>query len=218
MKLCPRFPWVALLAAAMTARPAVAADPSAAEFFEKEVRPLLIERCQTCHGDQKQKGGLKLTSRAAILQGGESGPAAVPGKPDDSLLVKAVRQAGELKMPPTPEEIDAFLADPSPDAFAKVVNRLLASPAYGERWGRRWLDLARYTDSFDARLGPGDVMDATEAWRYRDWVVNAFNRDLPYDQFVRDQVAGDVLPGRRVDGIIATGLLAIGNWGGGDAD
>src|SRR5438552_4423666 len=99
MNLCPRFPGMALVALALTAAPAIPAEPPAAEFFEKEVRPLLIERCQTCHGDQKQKGGLKLTSRAAILQGGESGPAAVPRKPDDSLLVKAVRQAGELKMP-----------------------------------------------------------------------------------------------------------------------
>src|SRR5438445_12530384 len=110
MKLCPRFPWVALLAAAMTARPAVAADPSAAEFFEKEVRPLLVERCQTCHGEQKQKGGLKLTSRAAILQGGESGPAAVSGKPDESLLLKAVRQTGELKMPPKGQLTDREVA------------------------------------------------------------------------------------------------------------
>ncbi len=106
-----------------------------------------------------------------------------------------------------------------------MLDRLLASPHYGERWGRHWLDLVRYADSFDARIlsGDGRIMDITEAWRYRDWVIDAFNRDLPYDRFLMDQIAGDLLPARapgakNVDGIIATGVLAIGNWGGGDAD
>src|SRR5262249_55258353 len=93
-------------------------------------------------------------------------------------------------LPPTPAEIEAFLADDSPDAFARVVDRLLASPAYGERWGRHWLDLARYCDDF------------AEAWRFRDWVVDAFNRDLPYNQFVAQQIAGDLL-GNKPDGIVA---------------
>ncbi len=307
----------------------------AADFFEKEIRPLLAERCFKCHGGKKTRANLKLTSRASILQGGDTGPAAVPGKPDESLFIQAVRHEGELKMPPneklnqqqidkltrwvqlglpwpetspeittaaakpapsyqisdeqrrfwsfqpvkvmplplvqdqtwsrspidrfilaklqtrglrpaqpadkrtlirratfgltglppTPEEIDAFLADQSPDAFAKVVDRLLASPHYGERWGRHWLDVVRYTDSFDARIltGPGTIMDITEAYRYRDWVVKAFNQDLPYDQFLINQIAGDLLPpeepgGINVPGIVATGMLAIGNWGGGDAD
>jgi hypothetical protein len=143
-----------------------------------------------------------------------------------------------IGLPPSPEEIDAFLKDNSAEAFAKVVDRLLASPHYGERWGRHWLDLVRYTDSFDARIlnGPGSVMDITEAWRYRDWVVNALNRDLPYDQFIVDQIAGDILAGQSRDHhqseprpsrsgaasaaekTIATGMLAIGDWGGGDAD
>jgi hypothetical protein len=98
-------------------------------------------------------------------------------------------------LPPTPEEVHAFLADESPDAFARVVDRLLASPHYGERWGRHWLDVVRYTDSFDARIlsGDGSIMDVTEAYRYRDWVVDAFNRDLPYDQFIIDQIAGDLV-------------------------
>ncbi len=304
-----------------------AADaPSAAadEFFEKEVRPLLIDRCLKCHGGEKTRGGLKLTSRDAILQGGDTGPAAVPGKPNDSLLVQLLHRDDTTRMPkgdklpdhdiailtrwveiglpypaaaalaggfhitdeqrrfwafqpvkvvppppvkdtnwarsdldryilagleakglkpakaadkrtlirratfdltglpPTPEEIDAFLQDDAPDAYAKVVDRLLASPAYGERWGRHWLDLARYTDSFDARLAPGNEMDCGDAWRYRDWVIDAFNKDIPYDQFVRDQIAGDLTPGKdggfNRDGIIATGFLALGNWGGGDAD
>jgi hypothetical protein len=313
---------------------AAAADrptPEQAEFFEKEVRPLLAERCFDCHGGKKTRGGLKLTSRAGIIQGGDTRPAAVPGKPDESLLIQAVRQTGDLKMPPkarlsdreitrlrrwvemglpwpetpaaagarsgddpfteeqhrwwsfqpvrvvppppvkdrawprsdidryvlarlearglrpapaadkrtllrratfdltglppTPAEIDAFLADDTPDAFARVVDRLLASPHYGERWGRHWLDVVRYTDSFDARIlsGAGNIMDIPESYRYRDWVVDAFNRDLPYDQFVINQIAGDLLPAPRpgelnVPGIVATGMLAIGNWGGGDAD
>jgi hypothetical protein len=110
-------------------------------------------------------------------------------------------------LPPSPQEVDAFLADNSPDAFATVVKRLLESPQYGERWGRRWLDLVRYTDDFD------------EAWRYRDWVVSAFNRDLPYDQFLIEQIAGDRLaaaaPGQvNAAGITATTMLSIGQWGG----
>jgi hypothetical protein len=311
----------------------------AAEFFEKSIRPLLAERCQKCHGGAKVKGGLRLTSRAEVLKGGDSGPAALPGKPGASLLIKAIHyndipqmpprqklpdreialltrwvamglpwpEAGgrlpaqaargpyqitdeqrrfwafqpvravappavqdmswprsgldrfilaglEAKglapaapadkrtlirratfdltgLPPTPAEIHAFLADDSPDAFARVVDRLLASPQYGERWARHWLDVVRYTDSFDARIvdGPGREMDIADAWRYRDWVVAAFNRDLPYDQFIVHQLAGDLLPppsdggeGKggavNADGIVATGMLAIGNWGGGDAD
>ena len=309
-----------------------AKDAEGEAFFEKRIRPLLVERCYECHGGPKVKAHLQLTSRTAILKGGDSGPAAVPGKPDQSLLIQVVRYQdtpqmppkGKLKeediaalvqwvqrglpwperkleataaagrgfqitdeqrrfwsfqpvqdppppafkdsswpraaidrfilaalepkglapaapadkrtlirratfdltgLPPTPEEIEAFLRDESPDAFARVVDRLLNSPHYGERWARHWLDVVRYTDSFDARIttGPGQEMDISEAWRYRDWVVAAFNRDLPYDRFVIDQVAGDLLPapqsdGINADGITATGFLAIGNWGGGDAD
>jgi hypothetical protein len=325
---------LALLLTACAAGTAAAEKPTPdqAEFFEKEVRPLLAERCFECHGGKKVRGGLNLTSREAILRGGDTRPAAVPGKPDESLLIQAVRREGDLKMPPktrlgdqdidrlsrwvamglpwpetpamtavrggaddpfteeqhrwwsfqpvkpvpppavkdrtwprsdidrhvlaaqearglrpapaadkrtlirratfdltglppTPAEVDAFLADDSSDAFARVVDRLLASPAYGERWGRHWLDVVRYTDSFDARIlsGAGNIMDIPAAYRYRDWVVDAFNRDLPYDQFVINQIAGDLLPPARegevnVPGIVATGMLAIGNWGGGDAD
>jgi hypothetical protein len=321
--LAPALPQWAVVAAAP--------DRSGEEFFEEEVRPLLAERCVRCHGDGASKAGLKLTSRASLLAGGESGPAAVAGQPDESLLIEAVGYQGLPQMPPkgklsegeiatltrwvamglpwpdarpeaptgavaapprpiteeqrrfwsfrpveaveppavkdtawprsridhfilsalearglapappadrrtlirratfdltglppTPDEVEAFLEDGTPDAFARVVDRLLASPHYGERWARHWLDVVRYADSSDARA-IGSVMDITEAWRYRDWVVDAFNRDLPYDQFVRDQVAGDLQPPDAPDeahaaGIIATGLLAIGNWGGGDAD
>lgn len=319
-------PLSGLAAVSFVASPAQAETPAAEEFFEKEVRPLLIENCLKCHGDRKPKGGLHLTSRDAVLKGGESGPAAVAGKPEESLLIRAVRyndtpqmppkrklterqiavltrwvqlgmpwprksdtvamatsafqiseeqrrfwafqpmkvltpagvrdttwpksavdrfllaalEAKGLRpappadkrtllrratfdltgLPPTPQEMEAFLRDDKPDAFARVVDRLLASPAYGERWGRHWLDLVRYTDSFDAR-GIGGVMDCADAWRYRDWVIQAFNRDLPYDRFLTEQIAGDLLPapdGINREGIIATGFLALGNWGGGDAD
>ncbi len=125
-------------------------------------------------------------------------------------------------LPPTPAEVDDFLADNSADAFAKVVERLLASPQYGERWGRHWLDVVRYTDSWDAR-GLGGAGDIADAWRYRDWVVAAFNRDLPFREFILNQIAGDLLPAEKpgdlnIPGTVATGFLAIGNWGNGDAD
>jgi Protein of unknown function (DUF1553)/Protein of unknown function (DUF1549)/Planctomycete cytochrome C len=310
---------------------AESASPASAEFFEKHIRPLLVSRCHECHGDGKVKGGLHITSRAKLLEGGDTGPALVPGKPDQSLLIQAVRYPSDgLKMPPkgklsdadiakltrwvemgapwpdavvkpesgaaspfiitdeqrrywafqpvvrppvpeirnpkseirnpidhfirakldeaglkpappvdkrtlirratfdltglppTPEEVDDFLNDPSPSAFAKVVERLLASPAYGERWGRHWLDVVRYADSRDSR-GMGGDTDITEAWRYRDWVIKAFNDDVPYDRFILNQIAGDRLPAAEpgdlnVDGLVATGLLTIGEWGTGDAD
>ena len=309
----PRAPLVVL---ALLVAPAGLRAESPDAFFETRIRPLLVEKCQKCHAGQKTKGGLRLDSRAAILNGGDTGPAAVPGDPAHSLLVQAVRQTGELKMPPagklsdreiadleqwvrlklpwpdskptagpgadlwslkpvadppvpavreaagvrnpidafvraklearglkpappadrrvlvrrvtfdltglppTPEEVETFVSDPAPDAYEHLIDRLLASPAYGQRWGRHWLDLVRYCDSFDAR-GLGSEGDCADAWRYRDWVVDAFNRDLPYDRFVRMQVAGDVLdlpPNERTAGVVATGMLALGNWGGGDAD
>jgi hypothetical protein len=289
-------------------------DPDGIEFFEKSIRPVLAERCYRCHGAvvEKPKGGLVLGTRQGMLKGGDSGPAIVPGDPDSSLLVQAIRYSDEaLRMPPkrplapeevtaletwvrrgapapdsvpgapeptepvaagpatkgdhwalqppreptiparhgtlspidaflqvqldqrvlptapradrrtlirratfdltglppAPDEVQAFLADRSPLAFAKVVDRLLASPRSGERWARHWLDLVRYTDEFD------------EVWRYRDWVIRAFNLDLPYDQFIVHQVAGDHLPPSapgavNADGIVATTMLAIGPWGG----
>jgi len=123
-------------------------------------------------------------------------------------------------LPPAPAELSAFLADESSDAFARVVDRLLASPQYGEQWGRHWLDVVRYTDSFDTRAGV--AQDCTEAWKYRDWVVRSFNRDLPYDQFLTMQIAGDLMAesegGYNADALVATAVLAFGNWPGGDAD
>ncbi len=115
-----------------------------------------------------------------------------------------------IGLPPTPQEIDGFLADNSKDAYAKVVDRLLASPQYGERWGRHWLDVARYADS----TGMDEDHIYPHAWRYRDYVVKAFNDDLPYDRFVMEQIAGDLLPadepGAHERGIVATGFLALG--------
>lgn len=113
-------------------------------------------------------------------------------------------------LPPTPEEVEAFLADASEGAYSQLVERLLASPAYGERWGRHWLDVARYADSngLDENVAHGN------AWRYRDYVIESFNRDLPYDRFVIEQLAGDLLPSadyvERQRNLIATGFLALG--------
>ena len=286
-----------------------AAEPSAEQVrsFETHVRPILATRCFRCHGEEKQKGDLRLDSREGLMSGGVSGPAVVPGKPDESLLISAIGYANEeLQMPPgeklpdreiadlrrwveggavfpdaaaadagrdfwafqpprepvlpevkdqawpkspldrfilakleeqqlrpappadrrtllrrvtydltglppTPDEVDAFLADESPEAFAKVVERLLDSPHYGERWGRHWLDVARYADSngLDENVAHGN------AWRYRDYVVGALNRDKPFDQFLLEQIAGDLLPpvddlATKHGRLIATGFLALG--------
>ena len=118
-----------------------------------------------------------------------------------------------LGLPPTPEQVRAFLADKSPKAFEQVVDGLLASPQFGERWGRHWLDVARYAES----SGKERNYTYTQAWRYRDWVIAAFNADKPYDQFIREQVAGDLLPAKdaaeRNEHLVATGFLAMGPKG-----
>ncbi len=300
-----------LLLLGCVASSAGAADPvprERAEYFEKHVRPLLIAKCESCHGAEKQKGGLRLDTKDGWRRGGDSGPVIVPGDPDKSRLVQAVRHAGELKMPkeklkdaeiatlvrwvkdgavdpredgprriggitiedakkwwafqpvrrpdvpkstfaspidaflgarlagkklslspaadkrtllrrvtydltglpPTWEELKAFEKDSSPDAFAKVVDRLLASPHYGERWGRHWLDLVRYADT----AGDNSDHPLPHAWRYRNWVIDAFNRDQPYDEFLREQIAGDLLaakgpPEKYASRVVATGFLAL---------
>ncbi len=129
---------------------------------------------------------------------------AIPAAGKRTLIRRAYFDLAGL--PPTPDQVCAFLADQSPEAFATVVDELLASPRYGERWGRHWLDLARYGDS----NGGDENHPYPLAWRYRNWVIDAFNRDLPYDQFVREQIAGDLLEPARADRITATGFLAIG--------
>ncbi len=115
-----------------------------------------------------------------------------------------------IGLPPSPAEVEAFVADTSTDALANVVDRLLASPRFGERWGRHWLDVARFAES----SGKANMI-YSQAWRYRDWVIASFNADKPYDQFVRQQVAGDLLPAkddqRHAEQLIATGFLAIGS-------
>jgi hypothetical protein len=270
------------------------------EFFERKIRPVLVEQCYECHsaGAKKVKGGLLLDTKAGVLKGGESGEhSVVSGQVERSLLIKAIRyqddvlamppkkklpdaviadfvrwvemgapdprtgeatvktqakveghwafervhevKVPEVKnsawaktamdrfvlakleekgivpsapadrrtlirratydltgLPPTLDEIEAFERDPSADAFEKVVDRLLASPRYGERWGRYWLDLARYSDT------KGYVYDREErffvfAHTYRDWVIRAFNDDLPYDRFVKLQLAADQIVGYR---------------------
>ena len=292
--------------------PTVAAEPTVEQvrFFETSIRPLLVENCLKCHGEKKQWGSLRLDSREAVLQGGDSGAAVIESKPDESRLIAAVKQLDDgLKMPPdkklsdrqiadlvrwvemglpypatadrknertrdpnhwafqppaevtlpkvknerwpqtgidhfilarleaaglkpatqadkislirrvtfdliglppSPAEIDAFLIDERPEAYSELVDRLLALPAYGERWGRHWLDVARYADSngLDENVAHGN------AWRYRDYVVAAFNDDKPFDRFLVEQIAGDLLPyadeRQRHQQLIATGFLAIG--------
>jgi hypothetical protein len=295
-----------------------AADPGT-DFFEKKVRPVLVEHCYKCHSAaaKQPKGGLALDSHAGLRTGGESGPAVVPGKPQDSLLLKAVRYTDDglrmppkgklpdgvvadlekwvamgapdpraegkpaaadkkpidvhegrkfwafqpprrhpvpavkdaawprgdidrfllaqlearglrpvadadratllrrasfdlLGLPPTPEAIKAFVNDPAPDAFARVIDGLLASPHFGERWGRHWLDVARFAES----SGGGRSLLFPDAWRYRDYVIEAFNTDKPYDRFIREQVAGDLLPSANPDErrqqVVATAFLVLG--------
>jgi hypothetical protein len=302
-----------IVASVSAAEPPKQLDPRATEFFERKVRPILAERCFSCHGPKKQMAGLRLDSRAALLQGSDNGPVIVPGQPDKSALVTAVRQSGDIKMPPkgklspeavadlsawvkdgapwprsatptptpsssvaevrkhhwafhpvvkptpptvrhtawpitdldrfilarleakglppsaeadrrtlirrayfdlvglppTPEDVAAFEADHSPEAFARVVDRLLASARYGERWGRHWLDVARYADT------RGYVFTSERrfpfAYTYRDYVIRAFNDDLPYDQFIVQQLAADRLDlGTDKRPLAAMGFLTLG--------
>jgi hypothetical protein len=116
-------------------------------------------------------------------------------------------------LPPTPEEVDAFLADSAPDAFARVVNRLLATPHYGERWGRHWLDVARYAED---QAHTFSVTPNTSGYRYRDWVIKAFNTDMPYDRFIKEQIAGDLLgetekdETKRLQQLVGLGFFGLG--------
>ena len=285
--------------------------PAEIEFFEKQIRPLLVGRCYECHsaGAKQMQAGLRLDSREAMLRGGDSGPAVVPGKSDASLLVEAVRYNGDLQMPPkgklqqqeiallekwirlgapmpeqatkkdsrnaeidyetarqfwsflplrdhvlpavqttnwpqqrldsfvlarldeqslqpssradrrtwcrratfdllgsppTPEQIREFENDVAPDAYARLVDRLLASPHYGERWGRYWLDLARYTDT------TANWLNSTgHAYLYRDWIIQALNEDLPYEQFVKYQLAADMMPDADPKNTSALGFVGL---------
>jgi hypothetical protein len=297
---------------------ATAADltPDQQKFFEAEVRPLLAEKCQKCHGSEEQNGSLRLDALKPMLAGGDSGPAVVPGHPEKSLLVKAVSyndtnvqmppdgklpddkvailsrwiqmgapwpqtadegplaprkefkitqedrkhwsfqplrkpllpqvqatdrivnpidafvlarlEAKELTLnapadrrelirrayfdllglPPSPEEVDAFVADDSLGAYENLIDRLLDSPQYGERWARHWLDLVRFAQTHGYEFDD----EKAEAWRYRDYVIRSLNEDKPYDRFVQEQIAGDELPDATPDSIIATGFCRLGVW------
>ena len=280
----------------------------AAVDFAKEIEPLLVRRCSECHGPDKQKGDLRLDTRGAAIKSGKSGKAAlVPGKPDDSELMKRVasqdpdevmppkgerltpNEVALLKrwvaegavwpdldprqhwafskpldgglptvshskwvrnevdrfilaklekegltpqgeadrptlirrlsldltgLPPTWQEVDSFVKDRSPRAYENLVDRLLASPQYGEHMARGWLDLARYADSNGYQV---DL--ARSIWPYREWVIKAFNQNMPFDQFTIEQLAGDLLPQPTLDQKIATGFnrnTKINDEGGGD--
>jgi len=308
--------WLAaLLCSLLGATAAWASEPGPShaeiEFFEKQVRPLLVGRCLKCHGQEQQKGGLRLDRLAGLLDGGDSGPAMVRGKPEDSLLIEAVNyrslemppdgklgdaeieiltrwvragapwpdadklpspnaSAGKISdedrqwwafqplrdpappampdqgwaeneidefvfqklieaglqpapeaerqalarrvyfdllgVPPSPAEARAFLDDSAPDAYRRLVERLLASPQYGQRWARYWLDLVRYADSDGYRADDY----RPHAWRYRDYVVRSFNDDKPYDRFVQEQLAGDELFPGEPEALTGTGYLR--NW------
>src|SRR5262249_2749045 len=118
-----------------------------------------------------------------------------------------------IGLPPTPAEYAAFEKDNSPDAFAKVIDRLLASPHYGERWGRVWLDVARFAEDDVQSLTAGGHQKYPNAYLYRDWVVQAMNDDMPYDQFVKAQLAGDLMEGKvRYKTLAGTGFLGLGPW------
>ncbi len=158
----------------------------------------------------------------AFIRSKHEAAGVIPAPPADkrSLLRRITFDLTGL--PPTPDELRGFLDDESPDGFAKVVDRLLASPRYGERWGRHWLDVVRYADARDLIQLPIES-DFREAWRYRDWVVAAFNRDLPYDEFITRQLAGDLLQPSdptKIDAeaLVATGMLAIADFVPGDVD
>jgi mono/diheme cytochrome c family protein len=306
-------------AAAGTATP-VSAGSDKADYFETRVRPILANNCYACHTSMAASG-LRVDSLAALLKGGGSGPAIVPGDPEKSLLIQAVRQSSELKMPkggklkpeevqvltdwvkmgapwpnspavaatapsapsisaeqkkfwsfqplhptpvptvtarkwpttdldrfvlaklekesltpvcfadkrtlirratydltglpPTVEEMEAFEKDKSPQAYEKVVDRLLASPRYGERWGRHWLDVVRYGEDDVRGLDPmgRGYMPWSGAHYFRDWVIQAFNEDMPFDTFVKAQLAGDQFDAKDRDKYITgTAMLGQGPW------
>jgi Protein of unknown function (DUF1553)/Protein of unknown function (DUF1549)/Planctomycete cytochrome C len=257
--------------------------------FNRDIRPIFNQNCDSCHGGVKQQGAVSFIYREEALGKGKSGrPTVVPGKPNASELIARVtsrdpemrmpyhapplqpqqitllkqwikegahwedywafvapkpqplpevKQSGWIRqpldrfilarlekesltpspeadkaallrrvsfdligLPPTPEELSAFLADSSADAYGKQVDRLLASPHYGERWASMWLDLARYADTRGYDLD----FERPGVWPYRDWVIEAFNRNLPYDQFVIKQLAGDLLPDSTIEDRTAT--------------
>jgi hypothetical protein len=145
-----------------------------------------------------------------FLQGARDAKGVRPvGEAEPRVLIRRL-YFDLIGLPPTPAEVEAFVADPSPTAYSAIVDKLLASPQFGERWGRHWLDVARFGET----SGKNVNFNYPNAWRYRDWVIAAFNADKPYDQFIKEQIAGDLLPAsnekQKAEQIIATGFLAIG--------
>ncbi len=319
----PALPWQKAdvnpeLAASVTSKQ-LPATPEQIEFFEREIRPLLVENCASCHGSEKQSGSLRVDQLESLLAGGDTGPAIVAGSPERSLLIKAIKRNDELKMPPedplsarkielleqwiamgapwpkrsktssidkrheasknhwafqsirsyvppevseseptklwakpwaklpvdrfiqagldqkqlvpneqadraiwlrrlfydltglppTADEIADFIADDRSDAYERQVDRLLASPRFGEQWGRKWLDIARYSDS-KGYVYAREERFYVNAPSYRDWVVDALNSDMPYDRFVLLQLAADQAAPHDVDSQAAMGLLTLG--------
>jgi mono/diheme cytochrome c family protein/cytochrome c553 len=193
--------WVKRGAPFPAAAKTVGPDPAKHWAFQPVVRPAVPRT-------RDPKGGANPIDAFVLAKLEAAGLKPAPPADRRTLVRRATFDLTGL--PPTPEEIDDFLKDDSPEAFAKVVDRLLASPAYGERWGRHWLDVARYADSngLDENTAHGN------AWRYRDYVVKSFNADKPYDRFLLEQVAGDLLPApspaARNEQLVATGFLALG--------
>src|SRR5207248_155380 len=192
--------------------------------FAKDIRPIFESSCWTCHGDAAQLSKFDLRTRESALRGGARGSDIVPGDAEHSRLYRRVagletpampapradrytlvRRAylDLLGLPPTPAQVAAFVDDQSPGAWERLVDTLLASPHYGERYGRMWLDVARYADS----AGFEYDMHRPNAWRYRDYVIASFNDDKPYDRFLVEQIAGDEMDGRTDASLIATGFL-----------
>ena len=304
----PRIAFIALLgliaaAFAIPSAPADDADPLPPVDYTRDVKPILEMHCYDCHSASDQQAGLRVDTAALTIEGGDSGPAVIPGKSQESHLLAVLTGESEEvdRMPldsdplsdeeidivrrwidagaeypddevaevahklqtahwafqpivrpavprlegrrdvrneidafilqqliaagiepsveadrvtlirrvyldllgvlPTPAEVDAFLADDQTGAYERLVDQVLASPRYGERWGRHWLDAARYADSNGFTIDGGRTM-----WPYRDWVINAFNADMPFDQFTIEQLAGDLLPDPTTEQLVATGF------------
>lgn len=278
-------------------------------FFESNIRPILIEHCYECHAEGKKvRGGLLLDTKTGLLKGGETGPAIIPGNPDDSLFMKAILQQGDLKMPPkgklspvaiknikewiakgaadpretkgitatsidwaksktfwsfmpikdvkadllksagnpidyfvsnqlklkglsksnqaapqelirrlsfsltglppSVEDVDEFNRNNSPEAYSKLVDKYLASKSYAERWGRHWLDVARYAEDQAHTFG---VKPNSDAYKYRDWVIKAFDSDMPFTDFTRYQICADLMPEpARTENLAALGFFGLG--------
>jgi hypothetical protein len=203
---------VATIGIAARGAPSTAADEAADEFVitqaDRDFWAFLPPREPSVPAVKNASWPRSPIDRFVLAQLEAKGLA--PAAPADKRALVRRVTFDLVGLPPSVAEVDAFLADASHDALEKVVDRLLASPRYGERWGRRWLDLARYADT----NGMDENMAMAHAWRYRDWVIRALNRDMPYDEFLRDQLAGDLLPPldprTDADRLIATGFLVLG--------